>query len=143
MHKKFSIKNIETILDLTNDAISVADEKGNTILVNAAYTKITGLPKEAVINKPVTVDIAEGESMHIKVLKTGKAVRNVHMKVGPAGKEVIVNVEPIYIDGKLAAEGHRVDWVDLANALDAEITYETAKENEFNEWDVPATVPTD
>ena len=101
MHRKFTIKNIETILDLTNDAISVADEKGNTILVNAAYTKITGLPKEAVINKPVTVDIAEGESMHIKVLKTGKAVRNVHMKVGPARKEVIVNVEPIYIDGKL------------------------------------------
>jgi len=56
------MKNIETILDLTNDAISVADEKGNTILVNDAYTKITGLPKEAILNKPVTVDIAEGES---------------------------------------------------------------------------------
>lgn len=121
MHKKFTIKNIETILDLTNDAISVADEKGNTILVNAAYTKITGLPKGSVINKPVTVDIAEGKSMHIKVLKTGKAVRNVHMKVGPARKEVIVNVEPIYIDGRLRGSAGVIHDISEIIALNTEL----------------------
>jgi transcriptional regulator with PAS, ATPase and Fis domain len=36
--------------------------------------------------------------MHLKVLRTGQPVRNVRMKVGPAKKEVIVNVAPIFID---------------------------------------------
>ncbi len=121
MHKKFSIKNIETILDLTSDAISVADEKGNTILVNEAYTRITGLPRKAVINKPVTVDIAEGESMHIKVLQTGKAVRNVYMKVGPSKKEVIVNVEPIYVDDKLKGSAGVIHDISEIIALNTEL----------------------
>ncbi|MBA4374335.1 MAG: sigma-54-dependent Fis family transcriptional regulator [Thermodesulfovibrio sp.] len=92
---------LEAVIEATNDAISVADENGNTIIVNPAYTRITGLPKEAVLNKPVTVDIAEGESMHIQVLRTGTAVRNVRMKVGPAKRDVIVNVAPIYVDAKI------------------------------------------
>jgi PAS domain S-box-containing protein len=92
---------LEAIIEAAKDAISVADEKGNTIIVNSAYTRITGLPRNLVINRPVTVDIAEGESMHIKVLQTKKPVHNVRMKVGPARKEVIVNVAPIFIDGKI------------------------------------------
>jgi PAS domain S-box-containing protein len=90
---------LEAVIESTADAISVADERGNTIIVNPAYTRITGLPKEAVLNKPVTVDIAEGESMHLQVLRTAKPVRNVRMKVGPARKDVIVNVAPILIHG--------------------------------------------
>ena len=90
---------LEAVIESTADAISVSDEHGNTIIVNPAYTRITGLPKEAVLNKPVTVDIAEGESMHLQVLRTGRPVRNVRMKVGPSRKEVIVNVAPILIDG--------------------------------------------
>src|SRR5512137_795208 len=60
---------LEAVIESTSDAISVADEHGNTIIVNPAYTRITGLPPEAVLNKPVTADIAEGESMHLKVLR--------------------------------------------------------------------------
>jgi PAS domain S-box-containing protein len=92
---------LEAVIEAAADAISVSDENGNTIIVNPAYTRITGLPKEAVIDKPVTVDIAEGESMHMRVLQTGTAVRNIRMKVGPAKKEVIVNVAPIYVDGRI------------------------------------------
>ena len=92
---------LEAVIESTADAISVADEKGINIIVNPAYTRITGMPREAVIGKHATVDIAEGESMHMKVLQTGRPAKNIHMKVGPAKKEVIVNVAPIYIDGKI------------------------------------------
>ncbi|HUI46985.1 MAG TPA: sigma-54-dependent Fis family transcriptional regulator [Nitrospirota bacterium] len=92
---------LEAVIESTADAISVADEHGNNIIVNPAYTRITGLPKEAVLSKPATVDIAEGESMHLKVLRSGKPVRNVRMKVGPLKKEVIVNVAPIRVEGKI------------------------------------------
>ena len=92
---------LEAVIESTADAISVADEHGNNIIVNPAYTRITGLSKAAVLNKPVTVDIAEGESMHLQVLRTGKPVKNVRLKVGPARKEVIVNVAPIIMDGSV------------------------------------------
>jgi PAS domain S-box-containing protein len=92
---------LEAVIESTADAISVADEQGNNMIVNPAYTRLTGLTKDAVLHKPVTIDIAEGESMHLKVLRTGHPVRNVRMKVGPAKKEVIVNVAPIFIDGRI------------------------------------------
>jgi PAS domain S-box-containing protein len=112
---------LEAVIDATEDAISVADEKGNTIIVNSAYTRITGLPPEAVLNKPVTVDIAEGESMHLRILKTGKPVRNVRMRVGPAKKEVIVNVAPIFVDGTIKGSVGTIHDISEIMALNDEL----------------------
>ncbi len=92
---------LEAIIQSSDDAISVVDEEGRGILVNPAYNRITGLTREQVIGKPATADISEGESMHFKVLKTRRAVRGVPMRVGPNKKEVIVNVAPIIVEGKL------------------------------------------
>ncbi len=92
---------LEAILYSTHDAISVVDENGYGIFVNPAYTRITGLTEEDVLNKHCTVDIAEGESMHMKVLQTRRPVRGVSMKVGPNKRPVVVNVDPIIINGEL------------------------------------------
>lgn len=92
---------LTAIINATQDAISVVDENGLGILINPAYTRLTGLTEEDVIGKPPTVDIAAGESMHMQVLKTGEAVQRVSMKVGPRSKEVLVNVAPIHVQGKL------------------------------------------
>ncbi len=112
---------LEAVIDATEDAISVADEHGNTIIVNSAYTRITGLPRDAVVNKPVTVDIAEGESMHLQILRTGTPVRNVRMKVGPAKKEVIVNVAPIFIDGNITGSVGTIHDISEIMALNEEL----------------------
>ncbi|WP_066365654.1 sigma-54 interaction domain-containing protein [Neobacillus fumarioli] len=99
------LKEIQTMLQAiihsSDDAISVVDENGRGIMINPAYTRITGLTEEQVIGKPATADISEGESMHMKVLQTRRAVRGVPMRVGPNEKEVIVNVAPIIVNGKL------------------------------------------
>ncbi len=113
---------LEAIIEATEDAISVADDKGNNIIVNSAYTRITGLPKEAVLNKPVTVDIAEGESMHMKVLQSGKPVHNVRMKVGPARREVVVNVAPIFIEGKICGSVGIIHDISEIIALTEELS---------------------
>jgi PAS domain S-box-containing protein len=112
---------LEAVIDAVEDAISVADDQGNTIIVNSAYTRITGLPREAVLNKPVTVDIAEGESMHLRILKTGEPARNVRMKVGPAKKDVIVNVAPIFIEGKLRGSVGTIHDISEIMALTEEL----------------------
>lgn len=99
------LKEIQTMLQAiihsSDDAISVVDEEGRGILINPAYTRLTGLTQEEVIGKPATADISEGESMHMKVLQTRRAVRGVPMRVGPHKREVIVNVAPIIVTGKL------------------------------------------
>lgn len=92
---------LQAIINSTQDAISVVDEKGLGLLINPAYTRLTGLTEKDVINQPATVDIAEGESMHLQVLKTGQPVKGVPMKVGPARKAVLVDAAPIVVNGIL------------------------------------------
>jgi len=92
---------LEAIVNATQDAISVVDEKGMGILINPAYTSLTGLTEEDILQKPATVDIAEGESMHLQVLRTRRAVKHVPMKVGAGRREVLVDVAPIVVDGAL------------------------------------------
>ncbi|MYL37110.1 sigma 54-interacting transcriptional regulator [Halobacillus litoralis] len=92
---------LEAIIQSSDEAISVVDENGSGLMVNPAYTRITGLAEEDIVGKPATVDISEGESMHMKVLRTRRPVRGVRMKVGPARKDVLVNVAPVIVDGKL------------------------------------------
>ncbi|MGM0419668.1 MAG: sigma 54-interacting transcriptional regulator [Bacillota bacterium] len=92
---------LEAIINSTQDAISVVDEKGKGILINPAYTRLTGLTEDDVIGKPADVDIAEGQSVHYKVLQTREKIQGVRMKVGPQKKDVIVDVAPIIVDGEL------------------------------------------
>jgi PAS domain S-box-containing protein len=92
---------LEAIINSSDDAISVVDEEGKGLLINPAYTRLTGLDKKEVIGKPAYTDISEGESMHMRVLKTGNSVRGAKMKVGPNRKDVAVNVAPVIVDGKI------------------------------------------
>lgn len=92
---------LEAIIHSSDDAISVVDENGYGILVNPAYTRITGLTEREIVGKPATADISEGESIHMKVLETKKPVRGVNMRIGEKNHEVIVNVAPILVDDEL------------------------------------------
>lgn len=89
---------LEAIIHSSDDAISVVDDNGNGILVNPAYTRITGLTEDEIIGKPANADIIEGESIHMRVLKSRKPVRGVNMRIGENSREVIVNVAPIIVD---------------------------------------------
>lgn len=100
-HLREFIHLLESILYSTEDAISVVDEKGLGVYINPAYTRITGLTQKNVIGKPATVDIAEGESIHMKVLKTQKPIKGALLKVGPNSRQVMVDVAPLFIKGEL------------------------------------------
>ncbi|TGE34259.1 sigma-54-dependent Fis family transcriptional regulator [Desulfosporosinus sp. Sb-LF] len=91
---------LTAIINSIQDAISVVDENGLGILINPAYTHLTGLTADDALGKPPTVDIAEGESMHMQVLRTRQSVKGALMKLGPKRKDVIVNVAPIIVSGQ-------------------------------------------
>ncbi|QUG42063.1 sigma 54-interacting transcriptional regulator [Psychrobacillus sp. INOP01] len=94
-------KMLEAIIYSSDDAISVVDEEGKGILINPAYTRITGFSEAEVIGQPATADISEGESIHLKVLQTRKPIRGVNLRVGKLKKDVIVNVAPIIVNQQL------------------------------------------
>ncbi len=100
-----NLKEIQTMLQAiihsSDDAISVVDEHGRGILINPAYSRITGLKEEEVIGQPASTDIYEGDSIHMKVLQTRNPIRGTKLIVGPHKKEVIVNVAPIIVEGNL------------------------------------------
>ncbi len=99
--QKEILSTLKAIINATDDAISVVNEKGIHTLVNDAYTRLVGLTEKDVLGKSSNIDIAEGESMHMKVLRTRKPVHGVKMKLGPNKKEVLVNVAPVIVDGEL------------------------------------------
>lgn len=92
---------LEAIFSSTQDAISVVDHRGLGILINPAYTRLTGLGAEDVLGEPANVDIAEGESVHFRVLEKKAPVSGVSLKVGPGKKPVIVDGAPILVNGQL------------------------------------------
>lgn len=92
---------LQAIFHSTQDAISVVDDKGIGVMVNPAYTKLTGLPEKDIIGQMCTVDIAEGDSIHLEVLRTKMPVKNARLKVGPGRKEVVADAAPIIVDGEL------------------------------------------
>ncbi|NBI07749.1 sigma-54 interaction domain-containing protein [Senegalia massiliensis] len=108
---------LEAIFYSTQDAISVVDQNGINLMINPAYTKLTGLSEKDIIGKIATADIAEGESIHLKVLETKKKIKNAKMKVGPMGKEVIATAAPIIVDNELRGSvGVLHDLSDIVKA---------------------------
>jgi len=120
-----NLRSIQTMLNAiiqsSEEAISVVDEKGFGMMINPAYTRLTGLTEKDVIGKPATIDISEGESMHMQVLRTGKPVRGARMKVGQGKRDVVVNVAPIIVDGKLKGSVGVIQDMSEITALTKEL----------------------
>jgi len=92
-------ETLEATITATQDAISVVDADGIGLLINPAYTRMTGYTTDDIIGKDCTVDLVEGESVHLEVLRTGKAVKGKTLKVGPKRKDVIAEAAPIIVNG--------------------------------------------
>ncbi|WP_026582946.1 sigma-54 interaction domain-containing protein [Bacillus sp. J33] len=112
---------LQAIIQSSEEAISVVDEHGKGILINPAYTRLTGLEEEEVIGQPATADISEGESVHMKVLQTRRAMRGVAMRVGPKRKDVVVNVAPVIVNGKLKGSVGVIHDVSEIQSLNREL----------------------
>jgi len=99
-------KNIQIILKAiiysAEVGISAVDENGLHIIVNPAYTRLTGFTEEDIIGKSPILNVHRGYiSLLLEVLRTMKPIYDAKVKIGPKNKEVIVNVSPIIIDGVL------------------------------------------
>ncbi len=95
---------LEAVFNATQDAISVVNQNGIHVLINPAYTRLTGLSSTEVIGKDFSVDIDEGSggaSAHRKVLETQKPVDGIVMRSGKFKREVVASAAPFLVNGEL------------------------------------------
>jgi len=86
-------------IDQIHDGIVIVDKNSKIIYVNEAYSRILKVCKYRVLNKFVK-EIEPG-AVILKSLEEGKPKINTLVKVKSIGKEIIVNINPIFMDGKL------------------------------------------
>ncbi len=113
---------LEAIFNATQDAIYVCDENGIVVMINPAYTRITGLKESDIIGKHTVNDIIEGNSVHLEVLKTGKPADRTRLRVGKFKREVISSAAPIIVDGKLMGSVGVLHDVTEIKSLTKELT---------------------
>lgn len=95
---------LEAVFNSTQDAISVVNQHGIHVLINPAYSRLTGLERSEVIGKDFSVDIAEengGTSVHRKVLETHRPVDGIVLRIGKFKKEVVATAAPLLVNGEL------------------------------------------
>src|SRR5699024_7383161 len=66
-------------------------------------------------------DMYEGESIHLQVLNTRRPVRGAKLTIGPNKKEVLVNVAPIIVRGKLKGSVAVIHDISKYNELSSEL----------------------
>jgi len=113
---------LEAIINASQNAISVVDDKGYGLIINPAYSQMTGLTEEDVIGKPADIDIAKGKSVHMRVLKTHKPIRGAHLKIKPHFRDVLVNAAPIIVDNELKGSVAIIHDISELQKLSEELT---------------------
>jgi len=90
-------KELDAIINSSYDGLYVTDGNANTLRVNKAYERISGLKAESVVGKNMKDLVAKGffnQSVTLEVLKTRKPVTIMQDIKG--GKKVMVTGNPIF-----------------------------------------------
>lgn len=93
------LRHVEDILESSSDGIYITDGQANTIMINSAYEKMTGIKREEVLGRNMKDLVTEGfysESVTLKVLKTRK--KQTLLQKLRNGKKLLVTGNPIFDD---------------------------------------------
>ncbi|MFZ5817616.1 MAG: sigma-54 interaction domain-containing protein [Bacillota bacterium] len=91
------IRAAEPLLDALHDGVAVTDTDGVVVYVNEANTRITGLQRSALLDRPVREVVPD--SHLLDALHSGRELVGVRTRV--AGREVVSNIVPLYGKGRL------------------------------------------
>jgi PAS domain S-box-containing protein len=94
---KYLNKQLEAVIESSNDGLYITDGSGKTLRVNQAYEQITGLSRQDLIGQNVEALVARGffdYSVTSEVLKKNEQISIMQKILGK--KEVMVTGTPIY-----------------------------------------------
>ncbi|KKK36910.1 transcriptional regulator [Mesobacillus campisalis] len=122
---KADIENIlVSIFQSSYDGIFVADKEGVGIMVNAAYSRITGVTSEELLGKNMRTVVKEGivsESVTVKVLEQRAPVTIIQ---SVRGKELLVTGNPVFgQDGQIVYVVTNVRDISDLNQMKTELLH--------------------
>ena len=91
------LKPVEAVIESSYDGIYITDGEANTLMVNSAYEKMTGINRDDVVGHNMRDLVREGyfnESVTLKVLET-RARQSLKQKLW-SGKELLVTGNPVF-----------------------------------------------
>ena len=116
-------RKLEAIIESSYDGLYITDGKADTILINDAYERITGLSRENLLGrnmKDLVKDKVFDHSVTLEVLKSRQAVTIMQQIMG--GKQVIVTGTPIFDeDGNISLVVTNVRDITELNHLRAQL----------------------
>ncbi|WP_171038044.1 sigma 54-interacting transcriptional regulator [Aquibacillus sediminis] len=115
-------KTLKTIVDASEVATTIVDEHGRGVLINSAYTKLTGLSKKTVIGKPVDKELQIEYDIQQKVLQSRRSIHGVQMKIGQSNTQIVANGSPILVDGKLKGSVALLHDVSKVDEVETELS---------------------
>ncbi|KOA18132.1 nitrogen assimilation regulatory protein [Clostridium homopropionicum DSM 5847] len=111
------------------DGIYISDGDGNTLYVNKAYTRITGIKPEEIVGKNVKEILKEGKlyknAVTMEVLKSKRQVNSVGVSLRN-GKKMLITGSPIFdkqgnIKKVVINNREMTDLLEIRKELDASI----------------------
>lgn len=112
---------LATLVNTINDAICIVNEKGAIIHSNSAYAELSKLIGQGLIGKQsLTIGTAVNK-LHLQIMKTRRKIKE--EKIISAEREIIINIEPIIVDGKLRGSLAILQDVTLKNELESELYF--------------------
>lgn len=87
-----TLETWQSLFDAIQDAISVVDAKGNLLLINEHYKKLSG-----VTSADGLIDALGEAGLHKRVLSSGQAVKAVQKYIGILDKHVIIDCAPLKV----------------------------------------------
>jgi PAS domain S-box-containing protein len=85
------------LLDQLNDGVLIADHNCIVRYVNSRYTKITGVPFNEIVGRPLLE--VRPNALLPEVIKKNQPIEGVHRKEGAV--EYVVNISPLIINSKI------------------------------------------
>lgn len=117
----FAIKTLNAILSSSEEAISVVNTKGEVVYWNEAAENIYQICKKELLGKNIRDFFQKEDLMHLRVLETKQAVRDVY-HIPRHDKHVLISTSLIYDDnnevlGSLSVEKDITSTIQLNEKL--------------------------
>lgn len=117
----FAIQTLKTILSSFEEAISVVNTKGEIVYWNEAAENTYEIQKEEIIGRNIRDFFQQEDIMHLKVLETNLAVRDVY-HIPRQDKHVLISTSLIYneenvVVGSLSVEKDITSTIHLNEKL--------------------------
>ncbi len=93
------VRQLQAVLDAVPEGLEVVDRHGEVVFVNAAFSRVAGVPAEQRLGLNILQVVPEGELA--QVLRDGRPIRSRPARAHGSGVEVVASAHPLSGDSEM------------------------------------------